>query len=61
MGEADGWLHCVASNGEKGLVPASIVARGGPDQGAAITSPFAAEVRPALAAASTAFWSLLSL
>ncbi len=45
VGEADGWLHCVASNGEKGLVPASIVTRDVADQHAPITSPFAAEVR----------------
>ncbi|CAL8466324.1 g5860 [Coccomyxa elongata] len=43
VGEADGWLHCVASNGEKGLVPASIVTRDVADQHAPITSPFAAE------------------
>ena len=25
MAEVDGWLHCVASNGAKGLVPSSYV------------------------------------
>ena len=25
VAEVDGWLHCVASNGSKGLVPASYV------------------------------------
>ncbi|BDA51322.1 probable glycine-rich domain-containing protein 1 at N-terminal half [Coccomyxa sp. Obi] len=43
VGESDGWLHCVASNGDKGPVPASIVTRGAPDQHAPISSPFAAK------------------
>jgi hypothetical protein len=34
VAEVDGWLHCLASNGAKGLVPASYVEliSGGVDQ-----------------------------
>ena len=39
VAEVDGWLHCVASNGSKGLVPASYVTLLRADQPFRATSP----------------------
>ncbi|KAK9919131.1 hypothetical protein WJX75_009619 [Coccomyxa subellipsoidea] len=47
VAEVDGWLHCVASNGSKGLVPASYVTLLRADQPFRATSPtFEMEQQP---------------